>query len=74
MTHAESKYHAIVIWQYVKYFTDEFVLKKSKGGRPKHAGLGGVFIQGLYMSVSQFSGWFMQEFVSGLSAQRIVNC
>ena len=64
----------MVIWDYVNYFANEFVVKKSQGGKGKIAGLAGIFSQGLYDSISQFSGWFFDEFVSMLAAEKIGSC
>ena len=74
MTHAESKQHAVVVWTYVNYFVDEFVLKKSQGGGGKHAGLAGVFSQAFYESITSFADWIMPELGGLLIAEAMGNC
>ena len=38
------------------------------------AGMAGLSSQGLYLSISGFSGWFFEEFVSMLAAEEIGDC
>ena len=38
------------------------------------AGMAGISSQGLYLSISGFSGWFFEEFVSMLAAEEIGDC
>jgi hypothetical protein len=63
-----------VIWEYVKYFSYEFVLQAKDKGTKKIAGLGGVFSQALYESFTQFSDWIHGELLSILVAEKIPNC
>ena len=46
----------------------------SQKGERKFAGLAGVFTQALYQSITQFSEWFMRQFLSLIVAQLIPNC
>lgn len=68
MTHTESKEHAFVLWEYVKYFTNNFVLQKDKNGTRKKAGMAGIFTQALYGSFIEFGDWFLQEQLSILAS------
>ena len=73
-THAESKDHAFVIWEWVKYFTSEFVIKMGKGGSPKNSGIGGVFAQAFYQSFTGFGDWAMEDFLNVLGEETIKDC
>ena len=48
-----------VFWNWVKYFTYEFVLKSSKNGTKGITGIGGVAAPALYESISASSGWLL---------------
>lgn len=48
-----------VFWNWVKYFTYEFVLKQSRNGTKGIAGIGGVASQALYQSISASAGWLL---------------
>jgi hypothetical protein len=73
-THAETKDHAFVIWEWVKYFTKEFVIKVSKGGSEKNSGMGGVFSQAFYQSFTGFGDWVMEEYLNVLGEEQIKDC
>lgn len=73
-THGETKSHAVVIWEYVKYFAYEFVLQSSSKGTKKIAGLGGVFSQAVYQSFSQFADWIMPQLLAIIVAEKVPDC
>ena len=73
-THGETKSHAVVIWEYVKYFAYEFVLQSSSKGTKKIAGLGGVFSQAAYQSFTQFADWIMPELLAIVVAEKVPDC
>jgi hypothetical protein len=64
---ADSTDHAFVIWEWIKYMTNEFVLKLGKGGSRKIAGLGGVFSQAWYQVTFAFANWYLQDVYSFLT-------
>lgn len=70
----ESIDHSFVIWEWIKYMTEEFVLKISRGGSRKIAGLGGVFSQAWYQVTYAFSDWFLKDVYSFLAFSSIPNC
>jgi hypothetical protein len=49
-------------------------LKLSSGGVRKDAGMAGIFSQGLYQSVTQFSDWFVPDAIAIELADRIGDC
>lgn len=51
----ETNDHAFVVWEWIKYMTNDFVLKSNKEGTRKIAGLGGLFSQAFYQVTYQFS-------------------
>jgi len=73
-THGESDEHAVVIWEYAKYFAFEFILQSKDQGTKKIAGLGGVFSQALYQSFSQFADWILDELLAIKMAELLPDC
>lgn len=63
-----------MIWEYAKYFANEFVLQSSSKGTKQIAGLGGVFSQSLYESFTQFADWILDELLALKVAEQIPNC
>lgn len=55
----ETEDHAIVIWEYSKYFANQFVLRKSLSGTRKMAAMSGIFADAVYTSFTKFKDWIM---------------
>lgn len=66
---ADTPDHAFVIWEWIKYMTEEFVLKLGRGGSRKIAGLGGVFSQAWHQVSFSFADWFLKDAYSFLAYQ-----
>jgi hypothetical protein len=54
--------------------TNEFVLKLSRGGSRKIAGMGGVFSQAWYEVSYSFADWFLKDVYSFLAYQKMQDC
>lgn len=55
-----------MIWEWVKFFTKDFVIKSAKGGSEKNSGVGGVFSQAFYEAYSNFGNWIIDEYLDTL--------
>lgn len=63
-----------MVWEYAKYFTHEFVLKRAEKGGRKTAGMAGIFSQAMYGSAVGFSDWFVRDYLGREIAARVGNC
>lgn len=74
LSHTDTLDHAYVLWEYAKYFANQFVIHTSNQGNRKITAMSGTFNDKLYKAVTKFKNWVLPELLSLVAAQQIKNC
>ena len=65
---------AVVIWEYGKYFINEFIMKKAQKGDTKLTALAGLSAGALYQSFTGFGEWVLHELLNLIVAESMPDC